>query len=110
MNKTVRWTAALAALALVLMPVACGGDGDTQSDVDREMDLALAQTDSATLADLQKKIDEEMAEKEAPARTSAPANAPSQPNERVWTISGSRTTSPFRPTTPRARAGAIWTH
>jgi len=78
MNKTVRWTAALAALALVLMPVACGGDGDTQSDVDREMDLALAQTDSATLADLQKKIDEEMAEKETDARARAPAKAPAQ--------------------------------
>jgi hypothetical protein len=79
MNKTVRWTAALAALALVLMPVACGGDGDTQSDVDREMDLALAQTDSATLADLQKQIDDEMADREAPARTRAPAPAQTTP-------------------------------
>ena len=72
MKKTVRWTAALTALALIMMPVACGGDGDAQSDVDREMDLALAQTDSATLADLQQKTDEETG-----AQTSKPKPTPS---------------------------------
>jgi len=73
MKKTVRWTAALTALALVVMPVACGGgDGDVQADVDREMDLALAQTDSATLADIQKKIDEGMESKQPEGQASKP--------------------------------------
>ena len=77
MKKTVRWTAALTALALVMMPVACGGgDGDAQADLDREMDLALAQTDSATLADIQKKIDEEMESKQPAAETSTPRPTP----------------------------------
>jgi len=78
MKKTVRWTAALTALALIMMPVACGGgDGDSQADVDREMDLALAQTDSATLADIQKKIDEETGAQTAkPKPTPAPTTTP----------------------------------
>lgn len=76
MKKTDRWTAALTALALVMIPVACGGDGDAQADVDREMDLALAQTDSATLADLQKKIDEGMESKQPGAQTTTPKSTP----------------------------------
>jgi hypothetical protein len=76
MKKMDRWTAALTALALVMIPVACGGDGDAQADVDREMDLALAQTDSATLADLQKKIDEGMESKQPGAQTTTPKSTP----------------------------------
>ncbi len=77
MKNMVRWTAALTALALVVMPVACGGaDGDAQADVDREMDLALAQTDSATLADIQKKIDEGMESKQPGAQTTTPKSTP----------------------------------
>ncbi len=77
MKKTVRWTAALTALALIMMPVACGGDGDAQADVDREMDLALAQTDSAALADLQQETDEETgAQTSKPKPTPPPATTP----------------------------------
>lgn len=90
---TVRWTAVLTALTLAAVPAACGGDdGDAQAEIDREMDLALAQSDSATLADIQKKIDEEMeakkpaeeadrpAEKTAPppTTTTKPADTPAQ--------------------------------
>ncbi|MGW8283643.1 MAG: hypothetical protein ACWGON_10115 [Gemmatimonadota bacterium] len=77
MKNTVRWKAAIAVLALVITPVACGtGEGDTQADVDREMDLALAQGDSATLADLAKQEDERPADRPADSRTRAPAAAP----------------------------------
>jgi len=80
MKMTVRWTALLTALVLAAVPVACGGDdGDAQAEIDREMDLALAQSDSATLADIQKKIDEETESRKAADETSRPAANPAPP-------------------------------
>ncbi len=72
MRKTYRWAGVAVLLALATTPLACGGADDAQSDVDRELDLALAQADSATLADLQKKIDEQMAENQGDAETPPP--------------------------------------
>ena len=67
----------LGALLLAAAPVACGGDAaDEQAEVDRELDLALANADSATLEDMKKKIDEQMAERQDPSETEAPAKTP----------------------------------
>ncbi len=80
MKMTVRWTAVLTALALAALPAACGGDdGDAQAEIDREMDLALAQSDSATLADIQKKIDEEMEARQPAEEAGKPAANPAPP-------------------------------
>jgi hypothetical protein len=77
MQKQVRWTAVLTALALATVPAACGGDdGGAQAEIDREMDLALAQSDSATLADIQRKIDEEMEAREPAGEVGIPAEKP----------------------------------
>ncbi|MDT8436489.1 MAG: hypothetical protein RRA92_07005 [Gemmatimonadota bacterium] len=64
------------ALLLAVVPAACGDGGDAQAELDRELDLALSQADSATLADLQQKIDERMTEQAAPPAETAPAPRP----------------------------------
>jgi len=80
MKMMVRWTAVLTALMLAAVPAACGGDdGDAQAEIDREMDLALAQSDSATLADIQKKIDEEMEAKKPAEEAGRPAGKTTPP-------------------------------
>lgn len=67
----------LGALLLAAAPVACGGDAaDDQAEVDRELDLALANADSATLEDMKKKIDEQMADRQGQQETDAPAETP----------------------------------
>jgi hypothetical protein len=67
----------LGALLLAAAPVACGGDAaDDQAEVDRELDLALASADSATLEDMKKKIDEQMADRQGQQETEAPAETP----------------------------------
>ncbi len=71
----------LGALLLATAPVACGGDAaDQQAEVDRELDLALANADSATLEDMKKKIDEQMAERQDQAETDAPSETPPPSN------------------------------
>jgi len=80
MKMMVRWTAVLTALTVAAVPAACGGDdGDAQAEIDREMDLALAQSDSATLADIQKKIDEEMEAKKPAEEAGRPAGKTTPP-------------------------------
>lgn len=70
----------LGALLLATAPVACGGGADDQqAEVDRELDLALANADSATLEDMKKKIDEQMAARQDEEETEAPAETPAPP-------------------------------
>ena len=84
----------LAALLLATVPVACGGDAaDQQAEVDRELDLALANADSATLEDMKQKIDEQMAERQDQPETPAAAETPA-PKPRPATTPASKPAAP----------------
>ena len=98
MKMMVRWTAVLTALALATVPAACGGeDGEAQAEIDREMDLALAKSDSATLADIQKKIDEDL-EARKPAQDAARSAEDAAPPPAARTKPADRPTSTTKPT------------
>jgi hypothetical protein len=84
----------LAALLLATVPVACGGDAaDQQAEVDRELDLALANADSATLEDMKQKIDEQMAERQDEQETPAAAETPA-PKPRPTSTPASKPAAP----------------
>jgi hypothetical protein len=84
----------LAALLLATVPVACGGDAaDQQAEVDRELDLALANADSATLEDMKQKIDEQMAERQDQPETPPAAETPA-PKPRPATTPASKPAAP----------------
>ena len=102
MKMTVRWTAMLTALALAAVPAACGGDdGDAQAEIDREMDLALAKSDSATLADIQKKLDEETEARSPAGEAGKPAGDPAPPPTTTKKPAGTTAPKPAEKTTPQ---------